>query len=440
MSTTDITPECELKDRELQELVVLGVTHKTAERMDSLSGLVLSESNRHEQLHELKEILDAEELVYVSTCNRVSVILIAHRPPNTLLKVLRNWFAAGNGRGSVPPAEQWIVLNGRKALDHLLMVASSVDSMVVGERQIFGQLKNAFKEAREMELTSAKLHFLFEQSVKVARQVYNSTSLSEGRLSVVSLVEERLARFCAERGSVRAVMVGAGDMIDKVGGYLLGCDGVSLTFVNRTVERSEELAQRYGGKARSLSAFLQEPQPFDVLITSTAAPHHLFGERFLKEAGNGHGRLLIDLAIPPDVDPAVAAMPGIELVNMESLRSESADHRAERESSVSEARRIIDEGAEAIIDRWKIRTINPAIGKLTRKYIQESMDQLNKLLETNLKQLADEEKEELSRWVSKLAKHWAVLHAAGVKETARSCCMKAVSAYLEGTGIKEFVS
>ena len=434
MNSHDI-PQCELKDNGLEELVILSVTHHSADTMDRLSDLVISDSDRDRSLSELKELLDAEELVYISTCNRVSFIIVSHRKPEVLLKVLNNWFIARRGSEDVPSLEQWIQLNGREALDHLLLVASSIDSMVVGERQILGQIKQAFKDAHESGLSGPKLQFIFEQTFKIAKQVYRSTSLSKGRLSVVSLVEDRLKEFCLNRSVTRVVLVGVGKMIEKLGEFLSTIPTVELLFVNRTAAHSNVLVERFGGASMSLNDLLVSSFPIDVLATSTAAPHHLFGERFFERA-NDSEILAIDLAIPPDIDPAVADMKAVTLINMDSLKTVSDKHRASRSASIDAAKKILEDGAEAIVDRWKIRSINPAIGLLTKKYTRESMDQLNKLLETKLGTLDEVEKDELSRWAQRMAKHWAVLHASGVKETARNCCMKAVTSYLAGVGVE----
>lgn len=434
-STKDIDQECE-QQQGIEELVILGVTHNSAENMNQLAGLVMNDEEQRRLLPELKEVLDAEELVYISTCNRVSFIIISDRSPQVLLKVLRNWFIATRGDGDIPVEESWIQLNGRQALDHLLLVASSLDSMVVGERQILGQFKQSFVNAREMELSGSKLAFLHDQILKVAKQVYGNTSVSKGRLSVVSLAEEKIDQFCSGGDAMTAVLVGAGKMIDKLAEYLKCTTSTYLVFINRTLSKSRELARKYGGETMELNDFINNPGDFDMLATSTAAPHHLFSRQFFLSLEEKTKRLLIDLAVPADIEPSVNKMTGITLVNMESLRLESRKHRVKREASIGDAEKILEEGAEAILDRWKIRSINPAIGALRRKYEQESIDHLNKLFETRLQNLEDEVKETISDWARRMATHWAVAHAAGIKKTARDCCMKAVVSYLDGSGVE----
>jgi glutamyl-tRNA reductase len=430
------TAECLSTHSGMDELVILGVTHKSANSMDQLSSLVIPESQQETQLSELKEVLAADELVYVSTCNRVSFFIIARRDPAVLLKVLRSWFIAKNTQLEVPPEDQWVMLQGRKALDHLLLVASSLDSMVVGERQILGQFKQAFIQAKALGISGPKIHFLYEQILTIVKQVYTNTSLSEGKLSVASLAEDRLSDYCARHRHVTAVLVGVGKMIEQVGTFLSQKPNVNLIFVNRTQEKSEALVERFGGSSLSLEAFFAEKTHFNVLATSTSAPHYLFGASFFDPAHNHSERLVIDLAIPPDVDPEVAEVRGITLVNMDCLRKESHTHQKKRSEAIHDAQQILASGAETIVDRWKIRTVNPAIGAIRARYERESLDLLNKLLEKDLPHLAFEEKEVLSQWTKKMAKHWAVLHASGIKQVARQCCLKAVSTYLDGVGVE----
>jgi glutamyl-tRNA reductase len=429
--------ECMSSKSGLDELVILGVTHKSADSMDQLSSLVIPESLQEERLNELREVLDAEELVYISTCNRASFIIISRRGPAVLLKVLRAWFIANDPHQDVPPEEQWVQLQGRNALDHLLLVASSLDSMVVGERQILGQFKQSFIRAKALGISGPKIHFLYEQVLTVVKRVYTNTSLSEGKLSVVSLAESKITEFCEKHKHVTAVLVGAGKMIEQSGTFLAKTPHVKLVFVNRTKERSDEFVERFGGSSMSLEAFFAERPHFDVLATATSAPHYLFGTSFFSDHRQGHhDKLVIDLAIPPDVDPAAGEMEGITLINMDSLRKQAQKHQNSRGQSVSEAQAILAAGAQTIIDRWKVRNINPAIGAIRERYEREGIELLNKLLAKELPHLDFDEKEALNAWVRVLAKRWAVVHADGIKQVARKCCMKAVSSYLDGVGVE----
>jgi glutamyl-tRNA reductase len=429
--------ECMSSKSGLDELVILGVTHKSADSMDQLSSLVIPEHLQQEKLNELREVLDAEELVYISTCNRASFIIISRRGPAVLLKVLRAWFIAGDTHKDVPPEEQWVQLQGRNALEHLLLVASSLDSMVVGERQILGQFKQSFIRAKALGLTGPKIHFLYEQILTVVKRVYTNTSLSEGKLSVASLAESRTAEFCQKHRHVTAVLVGAGKMIEQVGSFLAETANVKLVFVNRTKERSDELVARFGGASMSLEAFFADRPHFDVLATATSAPHYLFGMSFFTDHKHAQReKLVIDLAIPPDVDPAAGELEGVTLINMDSLQKQARTHQNNRSQSVNDAQAILTAGAQTIIDRWKVRSINPAIGAIRQRYEREGLELLNKLLEKELPHLEFGEKETLNAWVRVLAKRWAVVHADGIKQVARKCCMKAVSSYLDGVGVE----
>lgn len=430
------TPECAMAHGGMDELVILGVTHKSAQHMAHMSSLVIPAEEQESQLRELKEILAADELVYISTCNRVSFIIIARRDPHVLLKVLRSWFIAKDTHSEVPSEEQWVMLQGRRALDHLLLVASSLDSMVVGEIQILGQFKQAFVQAKALGISGPKTHFLYEQILTIAKKVYANTNLTRGKLSIFSLAEKSISEHCAHRREVTAVLVGAGKMIDKAGALLSKRAKVNLVFVNRTKEKSDTFTCRYGGTSLSLEDFLLGQMPFDVMITSTSAPHYLFGVSFFKNNVHKGKRLLIDLAIPPDVDPAVATLKDTTLVNMETLRKKSEAQQEGRGNAVEDAQAILKAGAEAVVDRWRIRSVNPAIGAIRQRYERESLDMLNKLIEKDLLHLDSGEKEILSNWVRNMSKHWAVLHASGMKQVARQCCFRAITTYLDGMGLE----
>ena len=427
--------ECLSPHSGMDELVILGVTHKTANSMDQLSSLVIPESEQKTQLSELRDVLAADELVYVSTCNRVSFFIIAKRDPAVLLKVLRSWLIARNPRLEVPSEEQWVMLQGRRALDHLLLVASSLDSMVVGERQILGQFKQAFTKAKTTDLSGPKLRFLYEQVLTVAKRVYTHTSVSEGKLSVASLAESQLSEYCAHHRHVVAVLVGGGKMIEQVGEFLSKMKNVNLVFVNRTQEKSDAFVDRFGGVSMALETFLAEKVAFNILASSTSAPHYLFGTAFFEQNKSHVDRLVVDLAIPPDVDPAAGNLKGITLVTMDLLRKESHAHQKKRTAAIHDAREILTSGAEGIVDRWKIRMVNPAIGAIRKRYERESLDLLHRMIERELPDLEPDQQNILEDWTREMAKHWAVMNAAGIKEVARLCCSKAVKTYLEGAGL-----
>lgn len=430
------TPECMMMHGGMDELIILGVTHKSAQRMAHISSLVIPPEEQESQLKELKEILAADELVYISTCNRVSFIVIARREPHVLLKVLRSWFIAKDTQSEVPPEDQWVILQGRQALDHLLLVASSLDSMVVGEIQILGQFKQAFVQAKSLGISGPKTHFLYEQILAIAKKVYANTHLTRGKLSIFSLAESSINEYCGHHHAVTAVLVGSGKMIEKAGALLSTVPHAKMIFVNRTKEKSDAFTCKYGGTSLSLEDFLVGKVSFDVLITSTSAPHYLFGVAFFKSSPHRGKRLLIDLAIPPDVDPAVSALKDTTLISMETLRKESEARQEGRGRAVRDAQAILTAGAEAVADRWRIRSVNPAIGAIRLRYERESLAMLNKLIEKELLHLDPNEKELLSNWVRNMSKHWAVLHAAGIKQVARQCCFRAITTYLDGMGVE----
>ncbi len=429
--------ECLSPESGLENFVVLSVTHHSADSMADFSSLVISESTQAQVLKELKEILAVDELVYISTCNRVSFILMSQRRADVLLKILFSWFMSQQSETPPPPLEQWIQLQGRSALEHLLLVASSLDSMVVGERQILGQFKQAFVNAREQDLSGPQTQFLYEQILSVAKRVYTETSLSEGSLSMASLTGTHLTAFCEKHPKLQAVLVGVSPMIEKISAHLSQYPGVSLLFVNRTQERSDALKRQYHGASMSLSDFVTHPPPFNLLVTSTSAPHHLFGCSDFDWVNASNELLIIDLAIPQDVDPQVAELDGVQLMNVDSLRAQAKVHREQRAEAIHDARAILKQGTESIIGRWRVRGVNSAIRAIRERYEQESLGQLAKLLKKDLAHLPVQDKERLSDWVRMMSERWAAVHALGVKQMARECCAKAVMSYLDGVGIEQ---
>ncbi len=425
---------CDLRDHQISDLSVLTVSHRTASSMRTLADLTLDRETRAEQLQDLRRSLGVDELVYLATCNRVAFVVLSRRPASELFARLGRWFGEQvlTGDRRVPPADEWLVLSGPDAVDHLVRVGSALDSMVLGERQILGQLKQAYQDAVAADLCTSRLGFVLEQIFAVAKRVFSETDLARGRLSMVALVADELARFRHGRPRLRAALVGAGEMTEKLARTLVKGGGVELLFVNRTVDKARTLASRHGGRALALKDFLAAPEPVDLLATSTAAPATLFDRDFLDRCRGEHGLLAVDLAVPADIDPAAGDLDGVRLLDLEALRRIAGANLQERQAAIGDAERIVTEGIGEIVDRWREREVGPYIGDLIQRTTEESLGALRELLSGDLAHLGEAEKRVLERWAARQAKQWAVLQASGIRHTSRNCCLKAVTSYLQG--------
>lgn len=293
----------------------------------------------------LRAALGAEELVYLATCNRVECYASFPQeapPPDVLVARARAFFAP---RVDVGPADLF-ARAGRDAAEHLLAVASGLDSLILGETEVSGQARRAHDLAAAASLSGPALARLFDRAAACSRRVKNETSLGRAP-SAASIAVEKVRRHFGADGPRVTVFVGAGEMTRKAAEGLRDAPGERI-FVNRTRARADELARRFGGQARSLEELQAAPPPrIDLLFAATAATETVVPAAVLAPSLAARAReriatplVVCDLGLPRDVDPAVDALPGVVVVDMASIQSWVAT--AERAASVqAEAAREI---------------------------------------------------------------------------------------------------
>jgi len=338
---------------------LVGVQHRqgaSAER----ARFFLPEEGRARCLFRLAAALGVDELVYLATCNRVEVVT-ASRGDAPAPEVLRQRFLAFFDAGS-STTDIVHVHTGEQAVTHLFRVAASLESMVVGEVQILGQVKEAMATARAIGVAGKELDRLFQRAFRVAKQVRRETGLGTGSVSMASLAAQAALDAHIPSGS-RATVVGRSEMVEKLARYLDKRLAPVFTWVNRSPERARHLADEFGGEVRSLDAFRAHPTETDVLITATSAPHALFDATMLAPvlADRERPLLVIDLAVPRDTDATIDAHPAVRVVTVDALRVRAEANLADRQAEVANASAIVTRGARAFADILGGRPRTPVI-------------------------------------------------------------------------------
>jgi glutamyl-tRNA reductase len=315
----------------------------------------------------LRDALGASELCTVATCNRVEAYAVvpldtpregpAHDAAVAALRAAlpsraAAFFAGRPGRGAkdapAPSASDLFALVGEEAIAHLFAVVASLDSLVLGECEIAGQVRRAADAARAAGIAGRTLARLFERAAKVAKRVRSETAIGRTPVSVASLVLRRVREHFRERAPRRAALVGVGDVTKKVAAMLEG-GPTRLLFVNRTLERAEELARRHGGVAVSLESFrAAPPADLDLVVTATRAPAPVVDARLLApsleaRAAAGHKeRLLVcDLGVPHDVAADVDPLAGALVLRLADLEATARENRERLEGEVGRVRAIV---------------------------------------------------------------------------------------------------
>src|SRR5687768_9639143 len=355
---------------EMQRLLLLGLNHSTAP-LDVRERLAFSAAQRLEALAALRDRFPGCEAVLINTCNRVELYAAraVHGHPRhdemiAFLAELR----------SVPAAEitpHVYQKSEKDVIRHLFAVASSLDSMVIGETQILGQVREAYDAARELGAAGAALNPLFQKALAVGKQVMSETKITEGRLSVGSVAVDCAGRIFDHYHDKTVLCVGAGKMATLVLQSFHALKPGRLLVCNRDHAKAQALAARFGGVAAPFERLADHLVAADVVVTSTGAQHPIVTRRAfepLRRARRYRPIFFIDIALPRDVEAAVGEIENVYLYNLDDLQQVVAATHSQRGGSVEHARQIVNEQVDRYVSWTRVRALGPMIDKLYQRH------------------------------------------------------------------------
>jgi glutamyl-tRNA reductase len=323
----------------------------------------------------LKKCAGLDELVHLSTCNRVEWVFTCRanlsiaRCRTAIFDFFHPPDQAGRPVNSQGCATALHAYAGEGAAEHLFEVAASVDSMVPGEAQILGQVKAALRQARQLGLCGSHLQLVFDEAFAAAKRVRHQTRLGSSTVSVLSLAKETL-EGCLQPPS-RLAIVGVGDLAEQCGLLFAGRPGVELLFINRTLEPAVDLANRFSGTAGSLTDFLAAPPPVQAILSATAAPTPFMDEAFFRRLQRQPSPpWIIDLAVSRDADPLAAARHQIPLMDLDRLGEMAGRGQQQRQEEVAAARLLL---AQSLVG-YRRRLADREVALLVRE-LREQMEQ-----------------------------------------------------------------
>jgi glutamyl-tRNA reductase len=366
-------------------LGVVGVSHQTAP-VEVRERFAYLDSDVAAALERLRSASGVEEAVLLSTCNRTELYMYPVQEPRTI-EVAERMLADKAGPLSRPAATYLYRHRDLEAVRHLFRVASGLDSLVMGEAEIQGQVREAYHRAAKAPasppLAGAVLNRLFQTALSVGGRVRAETPVGEGAASVASVAVE-LARKIFGVLDDRSVMVlGAGTTAELVVEALRREGARDVTVVNRTYERATDLAQRLSGRALGLQELSSALRDVDIVITSTAAPHAVLRSVTFREAfptGRSHPLLIVDIAIPRDVDPAIGEEPNVFLYNVDDLRKLIDETLEKRQEAVVAADKIVLEQAQEFLAWFRSLEVVPVIRALRERADDVRAAELARLL------------------------------------------------------------
>jgi glutamyl-tRNA reductase len=376
-------------------LLALGVSHKTAP-VALRERLALPEGRAARIMAELTSRPEIHEAVAISTCNRTELYLVAADPVEAENLVLSEL----SRQAGIRPTEllgRLYSLRGADAVRHLFSVAAGLDSMIVGEAEVQGQVKRSYELALVEGATGPISNRLFRDALGAGKRVRTETALGRSRVSVSSVAVDLARDVLGDLETRRVLVIGAGEN-GEMTAKALADRGVRTVFVaNRRYDRAIGLAQRFGGKAVRFDDLPAEIVDADIVVACTSSPHLIVGAEELAVVSDqraGRPLLLIDIAVPRDIDPRVRELPGITLFDMDDLQRTVARNLDVQEVEASRARTVIDEELERF-DRW-LSTLDvvPTIAAL-RDRGEEVVRQVLRENEGRWEALSDADRERL---------------------------------------------
>ena len=376
-------------------IVIVGLSHKTAP-VEIREKLAFAPTAMERPLRQMLELATITEGLIVSTCNRVELCAVT-KEPDAAIAELRRFLAEYHEISPEEINENLFDYQGEEAIRHLFRVSSSLDSMVLGEPQILGQIKTAYGYAAEFKTVGLILNRFLHKAFSVAKRVRTETAIASNAVSV-SFAAVELARKIFDRLDNKGVMIiGAGEMCELAARHFVS-NGISKVLVtNRTFERAEKLAAEFNGKAVPFDSFVDHLAEVDIVMTSTGAPNFILGKRQMEEVlkrRKNRPMFLIDIAVPRDIDPKVNDISNTYLYDVDDLQGVVQANLKERQKEAGKAEAIVEQEIGQFHQWLGNLEVKPTVIALRRKFEEIRQQELEKTL-GNLKDLTGKQRKSI---------------------------------------------
>ena len=334
-------------------------------------------------LHRLKKRFPEGGAVVLSTCNRVEVYVRAEEPAAQIHEAIRRFLSEWHGFAEAEFVESLYEHEGRETVAHCFRVASGLDSLVVGENQILGQVHDAFLLAQNEGTTEKILSTLFQKAFKVAKEIKTKTSISEGKVSVASVAVDLAVQIFGELSGKTVMVIGSGETGELALKSLVAKGVSNVIVVNRSIDNARALAATHSGEAIALAEIAEHLSRADIVVSSTAAPTPILGPAEFQRAlrlRNKAPMFVIDIAVPRDIAPGVNALDNIYLYNIDDLQTVANDNLEARRAEVEHCLRLVEQQVDQFM-RWRQGLYaQPAIVSMTREFHAIRERELERLL------------------------------------------------------------
>ncbi|PLX98220.1 MAG: glutamyl-tRNA reductase [Desulfuromonas sp.] len=362
-------------------IIVVGLSHKTAP-VDIREKVAFAPTAMQEPLHQVVGLSTVAEAVIVSTCNRVEIYATSRDVESCVIQ-LRRFMAEFHQLEADALEDHLYDYQGEEAIRHVFRVASSLDSMVLGEPQILGQIKTAYGHASEFKTAGLILNRFLHKAFSVAKRVRTETDIASNAVSVSFAAVELARKIFGTLDNKTVMLIGAGEMCELAARHFINNGVSSVMVTNRTFERAEKLAVEFNGRPVPFEDFTEYLHQADIVLTSTGAPNFILGHKKMEEVikkRKNRPMFLIDIAVPRDIEPKVNDIANIYLYDVDDLQEVVQANLKERQKEAKKAEAIIDQEIGQFY-RW-LGTLDvvPTIVALRKKFEEVRKAEIEKTL------------------------------------------------------------
>jgi glutamyl-tRNA reductase len=418
----------------MERVGVVGISWRMG-GVDALPPFTVLIEDQPRRLREMAEQIGASELVYLATCNRVEVAYAGDGTTSANTYRQRIFEALVERPPEPGEAERRLrAWHGEGAAEHLFLVTAGLDSAKLGETEITGQVRNAVDLSRKLGLSGPRLDRIFEEALKVAGRIHRAAGVTAGKVSLATIALDHLRRrIRMTPGKVATIGISA---MTRTCARELAKDKIPLLIVNRTLEKAEALAREVGGTSCTLDTFGRHSNGVQAIVLATGSPEPVLRrqdlERMATHALPEDPPLIVDMAVPPDVDPQDAKAAGVKRIGMDQIVAEATVNRERRIEETAEARAIVDEALDGLRKRMAERVVAPMIVELRRRYRETAQEQVEELLRKKLPQLDEAARQELRQWADAFARRLAHIPLIGLRSLAFEKGPATVDAFFAG--------
>ncbi len=391
----------------MNNIKVIAFTHKNLE-VSQIGVLHIGDDQLASRLEALKQKMKIQELMFLSTCNRVEFVLVTddHVDKNYVFFFLNALYFDFDKTVLERYSQASECFEGAEAVAHILRVATSIDSMVVGEREIITQVRSAFENNRSLGLTGDTIRILLRHTIETAKKVYTHTAIATNPVSIVSLAYSRLKETNAGLNS-RILIVGAGSTNTTFSKFLLKHGFTNFSVFNRTLANAQKLANDIGGKAFTLDQLSSFKEGFDILITCTGSEEPIITESIYDQLlmGEESKKTIVDLAIPFDTDPAIIAKHHVKHITVSDLKEISEINLQRRIQEVHHVQQILDNALAEFNLIYRNRQVEIAMRVVPEK-VKEIRQTAQAVFAKDLEKLDAETSELLSKMMDFMEKKY----------------------------------